>query len=153
MSMPETRTIPPVRRPGPRVRTVALATIVCLVFGTAGVGVGLFIAAVRAGAINPYWTDSNVSASQARAERIIDALRAYHASFGVYPESLSPLTPDFIDRVPSPSAGADAWSYASTNAGDDFILRFSANEFGLPTAWYESRHGRWFAEDLDGMVE
>lgn len=151
--MTDPRTTTRTRRPGPSARTVILASIVCLVFGGAGVGVGLFIAAVRAGVVNPYWNDSNVATSQARAESIIAALTAYHDSVGMYPETLDQLAPEFIDRIPRPTAGEDEWSYASTNAGEDFILQFSANELGLPTAWYESRHRKWFAEDRNGMVD
>ncbi len=127
---------------------VAVASVCVLV----GFGIGAYIMLVRQGVINPGWTEANIALSQQRASSIIAALDQYHTDSGVYPDSLEALLHDSLKTIPVPVAGVDHWSYASVNAGQDFVLQFSANRFDDPTAWYESAHQQWFLQDGEGVA-
>lgn len=120
---------------------ITVAASACVLVGF---GVGAYLMLVRNGIVNPAWTEANILRSQERASRIIEALSAYHDRHGVYPETLYALVPESLDALPAPVAGVDEWSYASTEGGTGFVLQFSANRFDTSTAWYESRHARWF---------
>ncbi len=127
----------------------AAVASVCVLLGF---GIGAYIMLVRQGVLNPGWTEANIALSQQRASSIIAALDQYHRDSGVYPDSLDALLSDSLKTIPAPAAGVDNWSYASVNAGQDFVLQFSANRFDDPTAWYESVHQQWFLQDGEAIA-
>jgi hypothetical protein len=45
-------------------------------------------------------TGVNMDLAEARLDRLVDAVHAYHATHGAYPERLEDLAPDYIQRVP-----------------------------------------------------
>ena len=126
---------------------IVLGVVVASVCVVLGFAIGASIMLVNAGVLNPAWTEANIQRTQHRAAQIIAALEAYHDTHHVYPESLDALLQAHLDTIPQPTAGVDHWYYASTEGGSGFVLQFSANQFDNPTAWFESRHNRWFLQD------
>lgn len=64
------------------------------------------------------WDVSYHAITEARAERIAQALEAYEQREGVYPETLDALTPRHLLRVPRPvELRGESWCY---QGGDDF---------------------------------
>ncbi|MEZ6242121.1 MAG: hypothetical protein R3B57_03680 [Phycisphaerales bacterium] len=137
---------PPYQRPRPWL-SLLLAAGVAIVFGLVGVGVGVYVALVRGGVVNPAWNPANIARSRAHADLVIAALGQYYADHGVYPELLDDLSPNYLANLPAPTAGIDHWIYASTDAGREFVLQFSANRYDDPTSWYDSRHDGWFIQE------
>ena len=133
-----------------RRRRLLVASVITAAAGSCllvGFAIGAYLMLVRNGIVNPAWTEANILRSQQHAARIIAALEQYHAAHDAYPDSLEALVPEPLDRLPSPVAGVDEWSYASTEGGTGFVLQFSANRFDTFTAWYESRHEQWFMQE------
>lgn len=142
---------PRARRPGPWV-SILIGACVAVIFGLAGLGVGVYIALVREGVLNPAWTAGNIARTRERAGHIIGALERYRAEHGVYPERLTDLAPAYLADVPAPTAGVDRWTYAATHAGEEFLLQFSANRHADPTSWYDSRHDGWFIQESGSVA-
>ena len=70
--------------------------------------------------------------TEARAERIAQALDEYHQREGVYPPTLDMLTPRYLLRVPQPvELRGETWCY---QGGDDFyrLGAFSREFFSMP---------------------
>lgn len=62
------------------------------------------------------WTTKNVIASARVGDAIIQAAERYRADLGIYPPSLEPLVPDYINKIPAPPTGdsvlgENPWSY------------------------------------------
>ena len=81
------------------------------------------------------WTRAAIGDSQAKGERIMDAIAAYVAAEGEPPASLDALVPDYLEHVPMPSAGNRQWSYWRKE--DDCGLAFGCGEHFYPN--YELR--------------
>jgi len=56
-------------------------------------------------------------------KEVVAALQSYHSVYGAYPDSLSELVPNFIDRYPTPSIiGIKSYHYNQTDSG--FLFSF-----------------------------
>jgi hypothetical protein len=78
------------------------------------------------------WQVSYHDLTEARAERIAQALAAYHRRDGVYPPTLEALTPRDLLRVPQPvELQGETWCY---QGGNDFyrLGAFSREFFSMP---------------------
>jgi hypothetical protein len=78
------------------------------------------------------WQASYHDLTEARAERIAQALADYHQREGVYPPTLAVLTPRDLLRVPQPvELQGETWCY---QGGDDFyrLGAFSREFFSMP---------------------
>jgi hypothetical protein len=78
------------------------------------------------------WQVSYHDLTEARAERIVQALADYHQREGVYPPTLDALTPRFLLRVPQPvELRGETWCY---QGGVDFyrLGAFSREFFSMP---------------------
>ncbi|MEO8377052.1 MAG: hypothetical protein ABI579_05215 [Candidatus Sumerlaeota bacterium] len=76
---------------------------------------------------------------------IREALKAYRADMGSYPNQLAALVPRFIEAVPSPKWGGDRWSYRPEKP-DDYTLSVSREADGRPTYFIHSG-GKWQREN------
>jgi len=80
------------------------------------------------------WQVSYHALTEARAERIAQALADYHQREGTYPPTLSALTPRYLLRVPRPvELQGETWCY---QGGPDFyrLGAFSREFFSMPVA-------------------
>jgi hypothetical protein len=71
---------------------------------------------------------------------IIEALEAYHADLGEYPESLDALVPDYLDAVPS-GTQIQEFRYMRTDAS--YLLSFSYTGPGMNNCDYTPEAGEW----------
>jgi MFS family permease len=98
------------------------------------------------------WRVSYHDITDARAERIVQALTDYHQREGVYPPTLDALTPRYLLRVPQPvELRGETWCY---QGGDDFyqLAIFFREFFSMPVelqvyATVGEPDGAWACEE------
>lgn len=83
---------------------------------------------------------------RARLQPVVDAVLAYHAAEGGYPDSAAALIPAYLARLPERpdwvSPGREAWwSYARTPAG--FAVEFAYYGPGANRCRWASEAGAW----------
>jgi hypothetical protein len=66
----------------------------------------------------------NIDENEKAGERIVNALYAYKQAYGVFPNTLNDLVPDYLDKIPK-TAGWHDFFYA-TDPIESFILDFKA---------------------------
>jgi len=76
------------------------------------------------------WSDARVVESERRGDIVCHAVDAYRAKFGKYPFKLAELRPDFLHRIPQPTAGAGEWGYEVVDNGADYWLYVLGSEWG-----------------------
>ena len=86
-----------------------------------------------------------VSATQEKADRLLGAIKAYHARTGRYPEKLDALVPRDIPEVPglARGGGVQKFHYRTTEGG---------HTLSYPSGWmtmtsYDSTTGTWETRD------
>lgn len=116
------------------------------------VGAGVYLYAHR--------HEASLDESRQRGADVVQALTAYHADRGTYPERLSMLIPAYASAVESPTWGMRQWSYRTYVAGPAavadsasdagtpdapvyFQLSVAANESGYPVLYYDFQTRRW----------
>lgn len=117
--------------------------------------------AIAAGAA-VYWyahrEEGPLEESKARGAAIVQALEAFHADAGVYPEGLDRLVPDYLPRIEPPAWGLERWRYRRFTptelmtaqdvepGGDEYVyfqLSVAKNESGYPVLYYDYTARRW----------
>ena len=85
---------------------------------------------------------TNNHIAQTRAERLVTAVKAYHARYQRYPQSLNDLIPEFVERVPRAKYTLlfNEFSYAN-RGGKAHLLYTSMPPFGGPM--YSFADDRW----------
>ncbi len=119
------------RREAPRARSRALRASLYLVLGIAA----YFTATVH-----------RVTAER-RADRVIEACRAFEARRGGLPARLDELVPEFLPAVPKAklTLAYNTFSYSSFDAGSHTLMYTTLPPFGRRTYHFESR--RWSLSD------
>jgi hypothetical protein len=88
----------------------------------------------------------NNGIAASRGEGLVSAVKAFHAKYRQYPESLDSLVPEFIEGVPRAKYTLQygAFTYIRTERGA-LLYYVESPPFGRPT--YDFNSGRW--GDLD----
>lgn len=86
-----------------------------------------------------------VSASQETADRLLGAIKAYHAREGRYPEKLDVLVPRDIPEVPrlARGGGVQKFHYRTTEGG--YTLGYASGWMTMTS--YDSTTGKWETRD------
>jgi hypothetical protein len=125
------------RRPSRSRFSIVFALASFVIFG---ILVSVYFGMIR-DAVDPTWTDANVSASLATGDKIVAALERYRSRSGHYPSKLEELIPTELTSVIPPAAGDGKWAYASN--GPAYGLSFNSSVPG--TSWnIHSRHPHWW---------
>ena len=85
-------------------------------------------------------TETELAAEIGIGDEIVEALAAYEAHHGHYPEELDALTPDFMNVVPGPRIGNE-FGYRLARSGEHFVLSFRVGP-NRACGW-QSFFGRW----------
>ena len=72
---------------------------------------------------------------------VIERLTAYRSAKGRFPDGLDDLVPEWLDAVPPPGWGANAWQY--TSDGDHFGLSVKRDEKWYYGFYYNDERGSW----------
>jgi len=85
---------------------------------------------------------TNNHIAQTRAEKLVGAVKAYHAKYRRYPQSLNELIPEFAERIPRAKYTLlfGEFYYANTERRA-FLFYTSMPPFGRPT--YSFANDRW----------
>lgn len=78
------------------------------------------------------WDQEAQQQTMAAAEPMIQALWQHIDDVGEPPDSLQDLVPGYIDQIPVPVVGSQAWSYRKTQHG--FTLSVMASDADPPSA-------------------
>ncbi|HEX6307427.1 MAG TPA: hypothetical protein VFZ69_04515 [Longimicrobiales bacterium] len=94
--------------------------------------------------------------SKRRGATLVQALRAYHAGHGTYPERLDELVPRYIAAVEPPTWGLGQWRYRRYSAAElapeaaaaardavFFQLSVAGDESGYPMLFYDPALDDW----------
>lgn len=63
---------------------------------------------------NDRWDDEAKQITIERAQPIIHAIDAYRSAHSDEPDALDDLIPEYLDELPSPLVGGQAWEYYNT---------------------------------------
>lgn len=116
------------------------------------VGAGVYLYAHR--------DEASLDESRRRGADVVQALAAYRADRGTYPEQLPMLIPEYASAVEPPTWGLRRWTYrtyvgtpeamadSASDAGTRdapvyFQLSVAANESGYPVLYYDFQTRRW----------
>ena len=75
--------------------------------------------------------------------RIVQAVEAFAASSARVPDSLAELVPKYLNSVPEPRWGDDAWEYTVDKDGRGFFLIVGQGEDRYPSLSYSSKNRMW----------
>lgn len=103
-------------------------------------GASLVAVVVAAWALGLFVHHTQVRVSKGRGDRIVEALRAFHAQAGQFPESLKRLVPVYLEAVPTPSVGfLPVDFFYATHDEFGFRLGFPSLGWGFCERWNDSR--------------
>lgn len=111
--------------------------------------VALLLAATGCGS---GWSASSIEKGRQIGDGIVDALHAYKADNGSFPETLDALVPGHLSVIPPAPTGDASWSYRRTTywgaqaEQDRFELSFSAAG-GYPCCVSGGRRGAWHVDE------
>lgn len=93
-------------------------------------------------------TAERVQQTQILGNQIVQALQNYRAQYSTYPPELAGLVPEFLQRLPTPTAGLESWEYETLREGGDFSLCFGSNMAGPVfgqrwPAYFVGSSGEW----------
>jgi hypothetical protein len=116
-------------------RDVAIVVAVGVLFG-----IGIYIYAHR--------DYGSLEKTKRQGQELVEALRAYRADHGAYPEALEALVPGYLPKLEPPAWGLGVWRYRRLvaeegRAEEQFFLAAPANETGFPLLFYDAADGRW----------
>lgn len=86
-----------------------------------------------------------VSATQERADKLLGAIKAYHAREGRYPEKLEALAPRDIPEVPRLARGGGTQKFHYRTVEGGFTLGYASGWMTMTT--YDSQTGKWETRD------
>ena len=86
------------------------------------------------------WSGDRINESIRRGDTIVAAIKAFKQKRGVYPDSLKELVPEFIAKIPSPTAGTCEWKYERDKPGQGayYNLAFGSHAHGGMSGLYPS---------------
>lgn len=98
------------------------------------------------------WSASSVEKGRQIGDEIVDALHAYKADHGRFPETLDALVPSHLSVIPPAPTGDPNWTYRRRTFGgyeaeqEAFQLSFGAVG-GYPCCVTSGRRGEWHVDD------
>jgi hypothetical protein len=95
------------------------------------------ICAVSLSGCDSRWSSSRVESSKKKGSGIVAAIDRYKSDHGKFPENLSQLVPQYIDRIEKPDAGDMDWLYETDVDGKDFSLWVKCRETDKPSTTHE----------------
>lgn len=93
------------------------------------------------------WRRSEIDASMKIGETIVSAIESYKKAEGRYPEALQDLVPAYLNEIPPARTGSKEFGYFLHPEADRYSLEFGADETMYPSVYYDSRKGRWLADN------
>ncbi len=111
-------------------------------------GTALFFA-LAAGAASYLWDRYSFRSAKRQGLAIAKALVEYRDLHGIFPSSLHELTPEFLERTPSPRWGLGRWEYVVLIPEQEFMLSLCANESCYPALHYvyKGSDGDWWFDE------
>jgi hypothetical protein len=91
---------------------------------------------------------AQVEESKQRGDKIIAALKQFHADRGTYPRSLSELVPNYMKEIQPPTVNPAKWHFNSD--GNGFSLKFG-DETGRGAYVYRTSAQDWWMECSAGF--
>ena len=79
-----------------------------------------------------------------RGDSIVKALKAYKAHNGTYPQSMTTLTPHYIEKLPDAIWGTCRWQYRVFEDGQRFDLAVGENSEMYPCVFITSEMDSWY---------
>jgi hypothetical protein len=76
------------------------------------------------------WSDRRVAESKRRGDVVCHAVEAYRAKAGKFPFELKELQPEFLPKIPQPTAGYKEWEYTVIENGTNYYLQVVGSEWG-----------------------